>query len=56
MASNANLKWYYQFVEQICVYLQAENQLHPCPRDIAKICKLLILGTLGMPGYPHTKW
>ena len=38
----------YQFVEQICVYLQAENQLHSHPRDIAKICKILILGTLGI--------
>ena len=24
--------------------------------DIAKICKLSILGTLGMPGYIHTNW
>ena len=51
-------KWYYQLVENFCVYLHAKNQLHP-PRfseDIAKICKLLIFGILGIPGYAHPKW
>ena len=43
-------KWYYQLAENLRVYLQAKNQLHS-PHifgDIAKICKLVILGTLGM--------
>ena len=40
------------------VYLQAKNQLHHprFPGDIAKISKLLILGTLGMLGYANPKW
>ena len=52
MPSHAHSKWYYQFIENICVYLQVKNQFHsPCFfRDTAKICKL-ILGTLGMSGY-----
>ena len=29
---------------------------HVFQGDIAKICKLLILGTLGMPAYAHPKW
>ena len=35
-----------------------KNQLHPpCfPGDIAKICKILILGTLGKHGCTHPKW
>ena len=38
-------------------YLHAKNQLRPpCSfGDIAKICKLLSLGTLGMPSYTHPK-
>ena len=50
MPGYANPKWYFQLVENFCVYLQAKNQLHtPCfSGDIVKICKLLILGTLGM--------
>ena len=52
----AHPKGYYHLVENICVYLQAKNQLHPpCfYGDIAEICKL-ILGILGMPGYTHPK-
>ena len=29
MPSNVKPKFYYQIVEQFCVYLQAKNQLHP---------------------------
>ena len=38
-------------------YLHAKNQLHPpCFfGDISKICKLVTLGTLGMPSYTHPK-
>ena len=50
-------KRYYRFVENFRVYLQAKNQLHPpfFPEDVAKLCKLLILDTLRMPGYAHAK-
>ena len=46
---------YYQLVENFCAYLQAKNQHHPqCfSGDIAKIYKLLILGTLGMSGHAY---
>ena len=45
MPGYAQPKWYYQFVENLCVYLLAKNQLHfQCfSADIAKICKLLWL-------------
>ena len=51
-------KWYYYLVENFRIYLQIKEQLHPTwfSGDIAKICKLLILGTLGMSGYAHPKW
>ena len=51
-------KWYYQLVENFCVYLQTKNLLHPpCfSGDIGKINKLLISGTLGMASYTHPKW
>ena len=54
---NTNTK-YHHLVENFRVYLQAEEPLHPpCFfRDIAKICKLLVLGTSGMSGYAHPKW
>ena len=29
MPSYAHPKWYYQFIENVCVYLQVKNQLHP---------------------------
>ena len=53
----ADQKWCYQLVENVCVYLQSENQLHtPCfSGDTVKICKL-ILGALGMLGYTKPKW
>ena len=43
----AHSKWYYQFVKNFHVYLQVENQPHHqyFSGNIAKICKLLILGT-----------
>ena len=58
MSGFAHLKWYYQLIENFCVYLQAKKQLHH-PRfsgDIVKICKLLILDTLGKPGCASPKW
>ena len=53
----AHPKWYYQFVENFRIYLQARNQFHtPCfSGDSVKIFKL-ILGTLVMPGYTQPKW
>ena len=59
MPGYPNPKWFYQLVDNFCVYLWAKYQLHPpCfSGDIAKICKLLIsLGTLGIPSYKHPKW
>ena len=37
--------------------MQPKSQLHPphFSEDIAKICKILILGTLGIPGYTTPK-
>ena len=42
-------------LQKTFVYLQTKNQLHPTcfSGNIPKICKLLVLGTLGMPGYTH---
>ena len=39
-------------------YLHAKNQIHPSCffGDIAKICKLLTLGTLGMLSNTNPKW
>ena len=50
--------WDFQLVENSRVYLQAKNQLHPpyFSGDMAKRCRVLILGALGMPGYIHPKW
>ena len=50
-------KWYYELVENFCVYLQAKHQLHsPCfSWDNAKICKL-ILDPLDITGYAQQKW
>ena len=31
MTGNTNPKWYYQLVENVCVYFQAKNQLKPPP-------------------------
>ena len=55
MPGYTHSKSYYQLVENFRVYLQAQNQLHSprFPRDVAKICKLLILATLDMPDYAH---
>ena len=48
-------QWYQHLLENFRIYLQAKEQLHPhCfSRDIAKICKFPILGTLGMSGCAH---
>ena len=48
---------YYKPVENFRVYLQAKNQLHPpfVSGDIAKICKLSLLDTLGIPHFPIPK-
>ena len=45
-------------LQKTFVYLQTKNQLHPTcfSGNIPKICKLLVLGTLGMPDYTHPKW
>ena len=57
MSNYAQPKWYYQLVENFQGSLQTENKL--CPPyflgEIAKLCKL-VMGTLGMPGYAHSKW
>ena len=52
----SNPNWYYQLVENFRVNLQAKNLTSaPCfSRNIARICKLLISGNLGMPG-AHTQ-
>ena len=57
MPGHTNLKWQYQSEGTFDVYLQAKNQLHPSrfSWDIAKICKLVALGTLGMSCYTHPK-
>ena len=57
MAGYEHPKWYYELVENFCVYLKAKHQLHsPCfSWDIAKICKL-ILGPLDITGYTQQKW
>ena len=40
-----------------CLSADKKSASSPCfSEDIAKICKPLILGTLGMPGYEHPKW
>ena len=51
MPRYVHLKYNYQPVESFPVCKHAKNQLHPARfhGDIAKIYKLLILGTLGMP-------
>ena len=43
MSDYAHPKWYYQLLENLCVYLQAKHRLHlPCfSGDIAKICTYL---------------
>ena len=58
MPAYAHAKWYYQLVENFCVYLQAKNQFHPScfSGDTTKIWKFLNLGTLDMPGYAHPEW
>ena len=52
MPEYVHSKRYYQLVENFCVSLQAEIELHHnwFFGDIPKICKLF-WGTLGMPGY-----
>ena len=42
-----------------CLYLPAKNQFHPpyfSGDKFAKLWKLLISGTLDIPGYAHRKW
>ena len=57
MSGYAHLKWYYQFLENICAYLQVKFQFQSTcfSGDSAKICKC-ILGTLGMLSYTQPKW
>ena len=47
------LKWNYHLVKN--VVLTCRQKLDFIPYQ-DKISKFLILGTLGMPGYPHPKW
>ena len=58
MPSYAHPKWYYQVVENVCVYLRAKNQIHlPCfSGDTQNIYKFLNLCTLGMFDYAYSKW
>ena len=69
MPGYAHPKWYYQLVESFRIYLLDFSYLFiffylffvfihspSFTGDIAKICKILILGTLGMSGYGHAKW
>ena len=52
MPDYTHAKWSYQLVENFRVNLQTKNQLRPpCfSGDLAKIYKLITLGTLDMPG------
>ena len=58
MPGYADPKWYYQLVQNFSVDLQAKKQLYSpsFSGDTAKICKLLILGTLRMSAYINPKW
>ena len=58
MPGYAQPKWYNQLRENFYVYLQTKNQLYPLSfsGDIAKISKLLLLDTLGMPEHTHPEW
>ena len=41
----------------LCLLASKKSTSSPCSsEDIAKIWKLLILGTLGMPSYTHSEW
>ena len=57
MPGHRYLKWY-QFEEPLMFVCRQKNQLHPLsfPGEITTILQLVILGTLGMPGYAHPKW
>ena len=57
MPGHTHVKRQYQFEVSFDGYLQDKNHLHPqrFSGDVAKICKLLTLGTLGMPGYADLK-
>ena len=62
MPGHTHLKWqkkpFWKFEKTFNIYQQAKNQLHPwCfPWDIARDCKLVVFGTLGLSGYMHPKW
>ena len=57
MPSYEHPKWHYQFVENLCVICRQKfNFIHHAFVDAEKICKLIILDTLGMPGYTQPKW
>ena len=59
MPDYTNIKWYYQFVENFCLFAGKKTTSPPSPLsfsgDITKICKLM-LGTLVMPGCTYPKW
>ena len=70
MPGYTNPKWYYQIVDQsdtinlqkIFVFFCGQKiNFTPSPPScfsgyLAKICKILVLGTLDMPGCTHPKW
>ena len=55
MAGHVYPKWCYQFVGNFGICSQKVNFIPHIFETIAKIWELLILGTLGMPGYAHSK-
>ena len=54
MQKISHQQWYYQLVENFDTHLQTINQIYPSPffLNIARYCKLVIMGTLGMSGLP----
>ena len=55
MAGHIHPKWCYQFVENFGICSQKVNFFPHVFEAIAKICEVLILGTLGKPDYAHPK-
>ena len=53
MAGYTDLKCWHQIEKTFGIYLHAESQLHAFLETLQRYYKLVILGTLGMPGYAH---
>ena len=54
---STHLKWYYQFEETFDIYLRAKKIkfiLYIFLEILQRYCELVILGSLGMPGYTHS--